>query len=219
MVESPRERRKYERVKLLKPVPAKVGTARVFVMELGVSGMRVAHQGALPRTGQPFKIEFEWEARRLQFECEVVHNDLHKLAKGETEKSTYHAGVHFVSAVGESAVLLRKIVIDHVERALDEQRANARGIPAINAQMYQTGKSREFIRCQLVNGEWRRTNSTRNEQPDNGFTVAADEDPAQLDMLCEAYASGDPATRKMIRAMAEASISTKEGVPTRRYEP
>ena len=181
--------------------------------------MRLAHQGGLPRQGQHFKIEFEWEARRLQFECEVVHNDLHKLAKSEHEKSTYHAGAHFIHAMGDSAITLRKIVIDHVERALDEQRANAKGIPAIAAQMYQTGKSREFIRCQLVNGEWRRTNSTRNDQPDNGFTVAADEDPAQLDMLCEAFASGDTETRKMIRAMAEASIGTKDGVPTRRYNP
>jgi hypothetical protein len=219
VVDEPRERRKYERVKLLKPLPGKVGNARVFVMELGISGMQIAHQGVLPRPGQRFKIEFEWEARRLQFECEVVHNDLQKLAKKENEKSTYNAGAHFVNATADSAVILRRIVIDHVERALDEQRANARGIPAVAAQMYQSGKAKEYIRCMFVNGEWRRMSSMRNEQPDNGFTVSVDEDPAQLEMLCEAYASGDADTRKMIRAMAEASISTKEGVPTRRYNP
>jgi hypothetical protein len=219
VVDEPQERRKYDRVTLLKPLPAKVGNVRVFVMELGVSGMQIAHQAALPRVGQRFAIEFEWEARRLKFECEVVRNDLHKLAKSENEKSTYHAGVHIVSATGDSAVLLRKIVGEHVERALDEQRANARGVPAKAAHAFQTGKARDFVRCQLVNGEWRKSTTTRSEQPENGFTVSGEEDPAQVEMLCEAYASGDESTRKMIRMMSEASISSIDGIPTRKYSP
>lgn len=218
MVEE-RERRRYERVRLLEPLPGRVGNARVFIMELGISGMRLAHQAALPRQGKIFKVEFEWEARALEFECEVVHNDLHKLAKSDKEKSTYHAGAHFVRAVGESAVILRKIVIEHVERALDEQRANARGIPAKAAHAFQTGASKEFIRCQLVNGDWRRMTSTRVDQPNNGFTVSAEEDKAQIEMLCEAYAAGDESTRKMIRAMSEASVGTADGIPTRKYTP
>jgi hypothetical protein len=219
VADDPQERRKYDRVTLLKPVPAKVGDARVFIMELGVSGMRIAHQAALPRVGQRFVVEFEWEARRLRFECEVVRNDLHKLAKSEKEKSTYHAGVHIVSGTGDAAVVLRKIVSEHVERALDEQRANARGIPAKAAHAFQTGKAREYVRCQLVNGEWRKSTTTRSDQPENGFTVSAEEDPAQVEMLCQAYAAGDESSRTMIRMMSEASLSTTDGIPTRKYSP
>jgi hypothetical protein len=219
VVDEPQERRKYDRVKLLKPLPAKVGNARVFIMELGVSGLQLAHQAALPRVGQRFNLEFEWDARRLHFECEVIRNDLHKLAKAENEKSTYHAGVHVVSASGDSAVMLRKIVSEHVERALDEQRANARGIPAKAAHAFQTGAAREYVRCQLVNGQWRKSTTTRSEQPSDGFTVSAQEDKEQVDMLCEAYAAGDESTRKMIRAMSEASLATVDGIPTRKYNP
>lgn len=181
--------------------------------------MRIIHQGALPRPGQSFKIEFEWEARRLGFECEVVHNDLQKLARTATEKSSYNARVHIVSATGDSVILLRKILVEHVERALDEQKANAQGIPAKAAHAFQTGKAKEYIRCQLVNGEWRKSTTTRAEQPENGFTVSADEDPAQIEMLCESFASGDASIRQRIRMMAEATLSTSDGVPTRKYTP
>lgn len=204
---------------MLQPVPGRVGTARVFVIEIGLSGVRLLHQGVLPRPGGTFHIDFEWEARRLSFECEVVHNDLQKLAKSSSEKSTYNAGAHIIGATADSAVILRKLLIEHIERALDEQKANAQGIPAKAAHAFQTGKSTEFIRCQFVNGEWRKSTTTRSDQPDNGFTVSADEEKEQVDMLCESYKNGDEAMRKMIRAMAEASLATADGVPTRRYTP
>jgi len=219
VVEQPPGRRRYARVTLLQPLPARVGNARVFILELGVNGVRMIHQGVLPRPGHTFHIQFEWEARRLGFECEVIHNDLQKLAKSTNEKSTYSAGAHIISADSDSAVVLRKILIDHIERALDEQKANAQGIPAKAAHAFQTGKAKEYIRCQLVSGEWRKTTSTRADQPENGFTVSADEEREQIDMLCEAYASGDESGRQMIRMMAEATVSTADGVPTRKYTP
>ena len=91
VAEQPLERRLYERVTLLQPLPGRVGTSRIFILELGVSGMSVAHRSALPRVGQVFQIEFAWEAKTLHFECEVVHNDLQKLAKSSDEKSTCRA--------------------------------------------------------------------------------------------------------------------------------
>jgi len=219
VADQPRERRKYERVKLFRPVRARVGKAWVFVNEMGVSGFSIAHQGTVPVVGKTFEIEIDWEGRLLHFECEVIHNDLQKLAKTKLEKSIYVAGAHIVSAKGDSAVMLRKIVAEHVERALDEQRANAMGIPATAAQAYQTGKATEYLRCELVNGAWRRSTTTRPEQPPNGFTVSANEEREQIDMLCESYASGDETARKMIREMASVSIGNVDGVPTRRYKP
>lgn len=204
---------------LLKPLPARVGNSRVYILQAGIAGFHIAHQGTLPRPGATFHLEFEWEARRLGFEVEVVHNDLQKLAKSSSEKSLYHAGTHIVSAVGDAAVVLRKLVIEHVERALDEQRANARGLPAQKAHAFQTGgKTAEYVRCQLVKGEWRRSTTTRHEQPPDGFAVSAEEDPVQINMLCESYQNGDESMRNMIRMMAEASINT-DGIPTRKYNP
>jgi hypothetical protein len=191
----------------------------VYILQAGIAGFHIAHQGVLPRAGGTFHIEFEWEARRLGFECEIVHNDLHKLAKSTNEKSIYHAGTHIIGATGDSAVILRGIIIEHVERALDEQRANARGIPATRAHAFQTGgKAAEYVRCQYVKNQWRRSTTTRSEQPPDGFAVSAEEDPTQIEMLCASYANGDESMRNMIRMMAEASIGS-DSIPTRKYTP
>ena len=202
---------------MLRPLPGRIGTARIFVHDASINGIRIAHQGNIPKPGTRVKIEFEWDGEPLRLECEIVHNELHRMAKTPSEKSVYHAGLHIVSATGNSAVLLRKVVTEHVERALDEQRANARGLPAVAAHAFQTGKTKEYLRCQLVKGTWKRTAGPQADQPENGFTVSAAEDPAQVDMLCQAYERGDEETRKLIRTMAKAS--TTEAVPTRRYVP
>jgi hypothetical protein len=106
-----------------------------------------------------------------------------------------------------------------VARALDEQKANARGIPSAAVQAFQTGKGTDFLRCELVDGTWRRTTTGRPEQPANGFTISAEEERDQVEMLCQTFETADAAGRKLIQTMAEMSISKSEGVPTRRYNP
>lgn len=179
----------------------------------------MAHQGTLPAVGNPCRVEFAWEGHPIELDCEVVHNTLFKLAKASGEKSIYHAGLRITQATGDSRNALRHLVSDCVARALDEQKANARGIPATAAQSFQTGKGNDFLRCELVNGAWRRTSTNRPEQPANGFTISAEEDRMQVEMLCQTFETADAAGRKLIQTMAEMSISKTEGVPTRRYTP
>ena len=106
-----------------------------------------------------------------------------------------------------------------VARALDEQKANARGVPAAAAQCFQTGKGTEFLRFELINGAWRRTATTRPDQPVQGFTISADENREHIEMLCHTFQNADEPGRKLIKMMAELSISKAEGIPTRRYTP
>lgn len=207
------------RAKLTRPVGGRVGNARVFLVDVSVEGIRIAHQGAVPAVGQNCRVAFEWQGQLIELDCVVIHNTLYKLAKSAEEKSTYHAGLKIASAVGDSAAALKKLVADVVARALDEQKANARGIPAAAAEVFQTGKGTDFVRCELVDGTWRKTVTSRPEQPANGFTVSADEASDQVEMLCQTYASSDAQGRKLIQLMSEMSISKSEGVPTRRYTP
>jgi hypothetical protein len=196
-----------------------VGTARVYVVDASVEGIGVAHQGGIPPVGKICRVSFDWEGRAIELGCEVVDNSLWRLAKSASEKSVYHAGLRIDDAVGDSRVVLRQLVSDCVARALDEQKANARGIPAVAAKMFQTGKATEYLRCELIDGAWRRTTTTRPDQPQNGFTVSTQEDREQVEMLCQTFASADTEGRKLIRLMAEMSISASEGIPTRRYNP
>jgi hypothetical protein len=204
---------------LTRPIGGRVGDARIFLVDVSVEGLRVAHQSALPAVGQSCRVSFEWQGQLIELDCEVIHNSLFKLAKSEGEKSTYHAGLRISNAVGDSAAALKKLVADVVARALDEQKANARGIPAAAAEVFQTGKGTDFVRCELIDGAWRRTVTSRPEQPANGFTVSADEANDQIELLCQTFESSDAQGRKLIQLMSEMSISKSEGVPTRRYNP
>ena len=206
-------------MKLPRPLSGRVGTARIYLVDASVEGIRVAHQGSLPAVGQTCRISFDWEGDSIEIDCLVIHNSLFKLAKSAEEKSVYHAGLSITNAIGESRTMLWRLVADVVARALDEQKANARGIPAVAAQVFQTSKGNDYIRCELIDGTWRRTQTNRPEQPANGFTISAEEPADQVQMLCETFAVSDAAGRKMIQTMAEMSISKSEGVPTRRYNP
>jgi hypothetical protein len=191
----------------------------VYLVDASVEGIRVAHQGAIPAVGQSCRVSFDWEGQAIELDCQVIHNSLFRLAKSAEEKSIYHAGLRISNAIGDSRTVMRKLVADCVARALDEQKANARGIPSAAVQAFQTGKGTDFLRCELVDGTWRRTTTSRPEQPANGFTISAEEERDQVEMLCQTFETADAAGRKLIQTMAEMSISKSEGVPTRRYNP
>ena len=202
-----------------RPLTGNAGAARVFLIDVSVEGIRIAHQSALPAVGQNCRVAFEWEGQLIELDCQVIHNSLFKLAKSADEKSTYHAGLRIANAIGDSIGGLRKLVADVVARALDEQKANARGVPAEAAQCFQTGKGTDYVRCELVAGTWRRTETNRAEQPQNGFTISAAESREHVELLCDTFGNADDDGRRLIRMMAELSISKAEGVPTRRYMP
>jgi len=206
-------------VRLVRPLVARVGTARVFVLEVSLSGVLLAHQGNIPPEGATAVVMFEWDAMPVALECQIVRNTLQKMARNANEKSVYHAAMEITRASGEAMTTLRDMITAVVARALDEQKANARGIPAVAAQTFQTGKGSQFLRLELLNGMWRRTETTRPDQPMNGFTISAEEPPDHIAMLCDTFAAANNENRKLIKLMAELSISKAEGIPTRRYSP
>ena len=85
--------------------------------------------------------------------------------------------------------------------------------------MYQPGKGELYRRCELVDGVWRQTETTRPQQPMNGFTISAEVDPYHVSMLCDTWERTTAEGRRLTRLLAELSISTTEGIPTRRYVP
>lgn len=213
------ERRQYGRVTPVQRIKGAVGKVTVFVLDVSLAGARVAHQDPLPEVGGTSVLTFDWEGRRFSAMCEVRRTKVEKQARSEFEKSLYHSGLFLtVDTVNEK--ILRDIVAASVARALDEQKANANGIPAIAAQSFQTGKGDDFVRYEFRAGAWSQTPTREPRQPHGeGFTISASEAPAKATMLCRAYESGDADGRKLIRTFAALSISKTEGVPTRRYTP
>ena len=213
------ERRSYGRVTPVQRIRGTVGKAVVVVLDVSVAGARVAHQDPLPPVGGTSILTFDWEGRHFSAPCEVRRTKVERQARTEFEKSLYHSGL-FLQVDATNEKILRDIVASAVARAMDEQKANANGIPAIAAQSFQTGKGDDFVRYELRGGKWTTTATREPRQPHGeGFTISASETASKASMLCRAYESGDADGRRLIRTFAALSISKSEGVPTRRYTP
>src|SRR5882724_2390843 len=115
------QRRRDQRASLARPQPARVGVARVYIIDISLNGARIAHQGTLPPAGRECALAFDWEGDPIELRCEVTRNVLERLAKSTAEKSVYHAGLSIVDADRLSRGALRKMIAALVARALDEQ--------------------------------------------------------------------------------------------------
>jgi hypothetical protein len=215
------ERRRVQRVKLIEPLRGTIGTSKVFVIDVSLRGIRVAHQEPIGRPGDKVTLQSQWEGSTLTLPCEITRTQVHRTAETATAKTLYHSGLAIVEPVGLSGMALRDLIHMHVMRAMDEQKANARGIPPMAAQSNQAAQRTHYKRHELIAGRWRETETTDPAQPANGFTVSATHSPEEVAMLRTAFEANDASTggRDLIRRMAKLSITTTEGVPTRRFMP
>jgi hypothetical protein len=212
------DRRRYGRIKLEEPLRARFGETPVRVVELSVTGVLVAHEGKLP-VGETRALLAQWQGELLEMDCVVIRSTLQRLAKNLGERSIYQSGLRIVGFTNEAFVRLRNVIGERIMRALEEQKANARGIPPLAAYMYQPGKGELLRRCEFIDGVWRKTETIRSQQPPNGFTISAEVDPYHVDMLCETWETTTAEGRRLTQLLAQLSISTTEGIPTRRYVP
>jgi hypothetical protein len=190
----------------------------VSVIDASVTGFRIAHDARIvPMPTR--RIQVDWDGNTMEFGVVVARSMLHRLAQAAGEKTIYHSGIHILEGAGDSDRVLREMIEARVIRALDEMKANARGIPPISSFTVQVQKSDRFRRCEFVDGQWRKSETTDRRQPQNGFTVAADVDPRHVDMLCKLYETTNDEGRRLTKMLAELSITRGEGTSARRYVP
>jgi hypothetical protein len=211
-------KRRYERVRLLRPLAASVAGRRAFITDLSISGFSIVHQDSIGRIGEEPLLTFEWEGKKITVRCAIARTGVDR-AGTATQPTLYHSGLEIADVAEEGRAALRELVHNYVERALDEQKANARGVPPLAVQYEQTGTATEFVRHELIAGKWRHHRTKDKEQPPNGFTIAADHPENEVEMLRDAYAKGDRSMREIIRRTAELSIKSPDGIPIRRYTP
>jgi hypothetical protein len=205
-------------VRLETSLSAEFAGARARVLEISVTGILIAHEGKIA-LGTTHGLSVDWDGTRLDFSCRVIRSTLWRLAKSAGERSIYHSGLKVLEAYADASVRLRELLAERIIRALEEQKANARGIPPIAAYMYQPGKGELYRRCELIDGTWRKSETIRPQQPPNGFTVSIDVEPANVEILCRTWESTTAEGRRLTQMLAELSIDRAEGVPVRRYVP
>lgn len=212
-------RPRLQRVVLAEALAGTLGGEKARVIDISLSGALVAHQFRAGK-GTILRLVFDWRGDPVHADCEVMRESLHAPPVKPGSSPIYRSGVAFRRFLGESENNLRQMIGDLVSRALDERKANARGIPPVVASSTQKGgRNRGYLTFVFVHGVWQRTESVDPIQPPDGFTVSIDEDPGQITLLCETYERVGSSYRKMIQDMARLSIANQNGIPTRRYEP
>ena len=216
----PNERRGFGRIHLEPKLRGSIDAVPIFVTEASVTGVRVIHESRFPaKPDGVHQLWFDWNEHTLRFQAELIRTTIAKLAKRTGEKSLYHSGIRFVQADADTEKLLRDLIGDYVVRSINEQLANAHGIPPLAAYSYQTGKGNRFRRCEWIHDVWRKAETFDPQQPDHGFTISAELDPEHVDILCKTWELLGPEGRRLTQLLAQLSISKTEGIPTRRYIP
>jgi hypothetical protein len=199
------ERREFQRLRLDPAVPATFGGIPVSVVEIGVLGARIRHDGPLNMTGGDLR--FRVEDGDILLRSEVV-----RLIPAENA-----TGVRFLAAVGDSGDKLRTMLGSLVTRELENRRhpqpETIAPTTTVDGDKTVRGQDASYVAYRLENGNWQRRRVFLPEQPSSGFTVAKGEDVAEMQRLCRVYQASDEEGRRLIRLFAELSISEALGIP------
>lgn len=241
------KRRRVERIRLSPPLTGRIGAQSAVVIDISLMGARLEHQTPLT-VGHKLKLWFSWRDEEFSLETLVMRCKLDRFSIGQDGLTVYHSGVAFQHANDESRLALRGLIEGQVIRALEEQKANARGdIPEWIQKMpiFQRGGMLTSTRAELVKSfrdaiplpasriaqssgylcyrlegrSWRKIRTRKPEQPVEGFTVLDNEDQEQLELLCEAYEISEAEMRRLIRIFAEMSITEDDVIPPQRFLP
>lgn len=207
------DRREFQRLRLAKPILATIDEANALILDIGMAGAFLEHYGTT-EPGRRFRLSFRWQSEPVEFDCEVVRTTVVRQPGGDGEHPVSHSGVHFVAPIGDAERLLEELMANFVRRILDAQRANAAGEAAhATSAAILAGlggalrkRSRGYMSFRLKEGKWWRIPTDSPRQPEEGFTVAAWEDEAELDTLCRTYEAADEEGRQLIRLLAELSV-------------
>ena len=198
---------------MLQPVPAVADGERAYVVDASLRGVRLSHTNLFLQETQ-CGVTFEWNGKPIELVGKIRWTKAQRIP---SNKNIYYSGFEIEAVRTDAASALRSLVEECVERTLDEQKANAKGIPPVAASLMQSAASILYAKHELTDGVWRKIMTSDARQPLSGFTVSANELRHQVELLKKTYEAADPAMRETIRKLAEISVS--ETVPARRYIP
>ncbi len=104
------DRRRHRRVKFRRPLRGAVGTARVYVLDASLGGLRVAHIGSLPPPGDFCRVELPSELGPIRLDCAIVRTVADRAMT--TARTLFQSGLEVVAADRQSAERLRELT-DH----------------------------------------------------------------------------------------------------------
>ncbi|HEX8152535.1 MAG TPA: PilZ domain-containing protein [Thermoanaerobaculia bacterium] len=204
------DRRRFQRLKLAKPILGTMDDANILILDIGIGGAQIEHYGEVS-PGQRFTISFRWQSEDVQFVSEIARTEIVRQPGGDAKSVVSHTGVRFVEPIGDSETRLQDLLTSFVGKVLLAQRANASGDAREQGMVLeQLGEARRkrrrgYVSYRLIGGKWWRVPTESATQPADGFTVAAYEDEEELETLCRTYEAADDEGRRLIRLVSELS--------------
>jgi len=196
------ERREFQRLHLTSPIPGTFGETPVTIIEIGILGARIQHDGAIAERGD---LRFAHDDSPVVLRCEVVRT------------SDSHSGLRFLAALEDSGDRLRAMLAQLAKAALDERYDNSvtkvKVRRVVDGDKTVRGIDAQFMSFRFEDGAWKRRPVFLPEQPSLGFTVARGEDAEEMRRLCEVYEASDDEGRRLIRLFAELSVSSVLKIP------
>lgn len=161
------ERRRIQRILTSQPIIARIGAKRVTVMDLSLTGAKVAHDESIGRVTEGCVLEFDWDGQKIALRCEIRRTQLQRSANPAASRTFFHSGLHFVETTNDSGRALRGFVEHQVMRAIDDQKASAR-LP-ISATPVPTGRTNStVIRHETT---WKSGTGSEARPQEIGFTI------------------------------------------------
>ncbi|HEX2836292.1 MAG TPA: PilZ domain-containing protein [Thermoanaerobaculia bacterium] len=202
------ERREFQRLRLEEPISGTFAATPVTLVEIGILGARIHHDGAL--SGNRGDLCFSAEGHDVTMRCDVVRTF--------PVPGGFASGLRFLAAIGESGdhlrAMLARLVAWALEHRFDSEATRLR-IKAVDGDKTVRGIDAQFLSYRFDRGSWQRRNVFLPEQPHLGFTVAKGEDPDEMQRLCAVYEASDDEGRRLIRLFAELSVSEVLQIPPR----
>jgi hypothetical protein len=191
-------------LRLAKPIPAKLGTEALLMLDVGPSGALLSGRCSYA-AGTEHDLSFV-DGMRVKVRCLITG-----LADHQRTPDT-DVLVRFVEQSGT----LADFIAGYEEQIRRAEAANADGDATRNvidgdrmlSDLGSAARSkRAFLRCRLSDGRWSREVTASREQPSDGFTIAASETEDQVTLLQLAYEESGVEERHLLREFAAASLS------------
>lgn len=239
--------RRVQRIHLPQPLVARLGASQVLLVDISTLGARVEHHTPLS-AGAFVRFGFKWNDEEIATDCRIVRSRLERFSTGANGLTIYHSGLEFEAVADAMRLRLKRMIESFITRALEEQKLNARGVlpqhdqehmpifrfggqltantrdvrEAIGSSVLPTARmtvQSGYVAYCFENHNWRKKRTHDPEQPMEGFTISANEDHEQAEMLCRAYEESDVDGRRMIQLFAQLSIVDGEGKLHGRFDP
>lgn len=224
---SPEGRRASVRLAFRKPRLAKFATHDIVIVDLSTTGAGVRHQAKIA-PGTKGMLRFQLEKEHHEVECTISRSRLELIKSRDKTIQIYRSGLQFVAASGPHSSI-REAIKNRIQRAVARQRADAFADATLSASessgsipldlLASWMETRPYIRCTLVGSRWTQQRVDESDQPENGFTVSAEEAQGEIQLLCKTYERATPEQRTLIRLFAKIAVSEPSDVQRGQFLP